>query len=77
MYRMPDRFDRVCWEYESGWCGLQLTEYAHSVAHCQLTHVRPIGTHLVMFGEVVGIWLRHRRIPLVYGLRRYTSWPES
>lgn len=74
---LPGRFDHVRWEYEPGWCGPQLTEYAHSVAHCRLAGIQPIGTHLVMFGEVVGIWLRHRRSPLVYGLRRYTSWPKS
>jgi flavin reductase (NADH) len=70
------RFDRVQWSRADGSCaGPHLVEDAHVVADCSVADSRPVGTHDVVFGLVTRVtWLQTPQ-PLLYGMRRYTSWP--
>jgi flavin reductase (DIM6/NTAB) family NADH-FMN oxidoreductase RutF len=70
-----DRFDRIPWHRDSIACGPHLTEHAHAIADCSISSTTPVGDHVVVFGRVIRISRRTEQpIPLMYGLRRYSSW---
>ena len=72
----PDRFDRVRWHGGPG--GPELPDAAHAAAHCQVRRTERIGDHMVIFGEVFRVRLSAEPVsPLLYGLRRYTTWPQG
>ena len=73
----PDRFHQVRWRLEIESAGPHLVEDAHAVADCRLSRTELVGDHVVVFGEVVGVWQRSAPEPLLYGLRRYAAWPGA
>lgn len=73
----PDRFDRVRWRTDDRAGGPHLLESAHTVADCTVVNERVIGDHNVIMGNVDGITFQRAQQPLLYGLRRYASWPQA
>jgi flavin reductase (NADH) len=73
----PDRFDRVRWTAPASGSGPHLPEDAHAVADCTVLRHDRHGDHVVLFGEVRGVQFNHEPEPLLYGLRRYASWPTG
>ncbi|MFI2437075.1 flavin reductase family protein [Streptomyces sp. NPDC018693] len=72
-----DRFDRVRWETPAGACGPHLVNSAHTVADCVVSHSRPVGDHVVTMGRVRRVTRLRSQQPLLYGLRRYATWPQA
>ncbi|MFD4370804.1 flavin reductase family protein [Streptomyces sp. NPDC058486] len=70
-----DRFDRLPWSPGPG--GPHLVGRTHAVADCRVTRTADGGTHVVVFGEVIGVGTAPERRPLLYGRRRYSTWPEA
>lgn len=72
-----DRFDRVRWEAGPRSAGPHLANDAHCVADCEVTRTKDVGDHTVVFGRVLRV-TSHRSDPkpLLYGLRRYATWPQ-
>ena len=70
-----DRYDQVRWQYGTGDAGPHLHDDAHAIADCQIRTRLPVGDHMVVFGEAYRITRRSGHRPLLYGLRRYSSWP--
>ena len=70
----PERFDNTAWE--DGFAGPHITEHAHAIADCRLSRTVEGGTHTILFGEVFNIAIRDGFTPLLYGRRRYSSWPD-
>ncbi|RKT12176.1 flavin reductase (DIM6/NTAB) family NADH-FMN oxidoreductase RutF [Streptomyces sp. 1114.5] len=72
----PHRFDLVRWSADSEAAGPHLTDDAHSVADCRISRTVDVGDHTVVFGEVFRV--EHPEAddssPLLYGLRKYSSW---
>lgn len=73
----PDRFARVNWHMTTAYKGPHLLDAAHFIADCQVVHSKTAGSHIVVFGEVHQITRQSDAPPLLYGFRRYTSWPEG
>jgi flavin reductase (DIM6/NTAB) family NADH-FMN oxidoreductase RutF len=75
----PDRFDRVQWSGPAGAAGPHLPADAHAIADCAVARHDRHGDHMVVFGEVRHVLLTHGHAPapLLYGLRRYASWPAN
>ncbi|MFG3578716.1 flavin reductase family protein [Micromonospora chersina] len=73
----PDRFERVVWDLEPDGAGPHLIRDAHRVADCRLSGTAPVGDHQIIFGEVVRVSMRVAGRPLLYGLRRYSAWPDG
>lgn len=71
-----DRFSETTWSMPGSAAGPHLTDDAHSIADCAVDRIEVVGDHAVVFGRVIFLTGQARR-PLVYGLRRYISWPES
>lgn len=72
-----DRFDRVRWRAGPGAAGPHLTEAAHTIADCAVLEDRTVGDHAVVMGRVEGLARLGPQRPLLYGRRRYASWPEA
>lgn len=72
-----DRFDRIRWRMEERDGGPHLLESAHTIADCTVVNERVIGDHNVIMGNVDGITFQRAQQPLLYGLRRYASWPQA
>ncbi|MCW7945876.1 oxidase [Streptomyces hygroscopicus] len=72
----PDRFGRVLWTDSPTGAGPALGADAHAVADCRVSGTRGVGTHTVVFGEVLGLDQRPEDRPLLYGLRAYADWPS-
>ncbi len=72
-----DRFARVSWAYIGADGGPHLVGDAHAIADCRLVRAERVGDHTVLFGEVSRITERPGPPPLLYGLRRYGSWPAD
>ncbi|GLZ28507.1 FMN reductase (NADH) RutF [Lentzea sp. NBRC 105346] len=69
----PDRFKRVGWISGAG--GPHLVDDAHMVADCKISKTSLVGDHVVVFGEVMTITSpADHDVPLLYGLRRFSSW---
>ncbi|MGC0419061.1 flavin reductase family protein [Embleya sp. AB8] len=73
----PDRFERVDWYADPDHGSPHLPADTHAVADCRIGRTLPVGDHVVVFGEVLGITRRRGRWPLLYGLRRYIRWPRA
>lgn len=72
----PDRYDHVRWRLRSGDAGPHLHDDAHAIADCRIRAPVPVGDHMVVFGEAYRVTQRSQCKPLLYGLRRFASWPE-
>jgi flavin reductase (NADH) len=72
----PDRFERVPWATDDAACGPHLAAGTHAVADCRVSGVLAVGDHVVTLGSVVRVHGTDGHRPLLYGLRRYATWPE-
>lgn len=72
-----DRFERVNWRVEAGAAGPHLIDSAHTIADCTVIADRMVGDHNVVMGKVESITRLRAQQPLLYGLRRYASWPAA
>ncbi|NUT46715.1 MAG: flavin reductase family protein [Saccharothrix sp.] len=72
----PERFSALPWE-PTGHLGLpHLVAHAHAVVECVVTGTTAASGHVVVLGEVAA--MAHRQEPpLLYGLRRYATWPAA
>ncbi|MDW4905797.1 flavin reductase family protein [Streptomyces sp. ADMS] len=74
----PDRFERVAWRTDENTSGPHLVQAAHTIADCSVTAHHLVGDHMVIMGGVTGVCgLEGDRPPLLYGLRRFATWPET
>ncbi|MFI2435496.1 flavin reductase family protein [Streptomyces sp. NPDC018693] len=74
----PDRFDRVDWHAAVDAGGPHLVTAAHTIADCEVTTDHVVGDHVVIMGRVTRVTrLSAERYPLLYGLRRFATWPET
>jgi amino acid adenylation domain-containing protein len=75
----PDRFDRVTWRHDDAAAGPHLIEHAHVIADCDVSGTALVGDHVVVFGTVVRVsrGVNDEPIPLLYGLRQYSSWAAA
>lgn len=73
----PDRFGRVEWTAPPAAAGPHLSSDAHAVANCAVVRQDTLGDHVVVFAEVRDVHLNRTPTPLLYGLRRYASWPTN
>jgi flavin reductase (NADH) len=75
----PDRFGRVRWQAATGPGGPHLIDDAHTIADCRVSQLTSAGDHVVVFGEVYEVSVYPDPAPqlLLYGLRRYGSWPGA
>ncbi|GAA2256832.1 hypothetical protein GCM10010232_53210 [Streptomyces amakusaensis] len=73
------RFKKVEWEYGPEFGGPHLVNDAHSIADCRISHTLSMGDHHVVFGEVFRVEQQslERVRPLLYGMRRFFSWPAA
>jgi flavin reductase (DIM6/NTAB) family NADH-FMN oxidoreductase RutF len=71
----PDRFDRIRWQLGEHAAGPHLTDYAHAIADCRVAHTQQVGDHVVVFGEIYRSRAHDEQPALLYGRRRYASWP--
>ena len=72
---LPDRFERV--EWRPSWSGLPwLSRDALAIAECRVTRMLVAGDHEVVLAELGRLSLVRDR-PLLYGLRRFSVWPEG
>jgi flavin reductase (DIM6/NTAB) family NADH-FMN oxidoreductase RutF len=71
-----DRFERIAWRAD-GARGPHLVGAAHTIADCDVVNATVAGTHTVVMGRVQDVVQLHAQRPLLYGLRRYASWPED
>ncbi|MEU0743775.1 flavin reductase family protein [Streptomyces sp. NPDC006134] len=71
----PHRFKLVPWECDSLAAGPHLVADAHTVADCEVVLTQRMGDHVTVYGEVRRVTGRAEREPLLYGLRRFHSWP--
>ncbi|MFB4280399.1 MULTISPECIES: flavin reductase family protein [unclassified Nonomuraea] len=73
----PDRFGRVGWSLPAGCGGPHLRPSAHMIADCELARSMSIGDHIVVAGQVQHVTRTSETAPLLYGRRRYASWPDQ
>lgn len=73
----PDRFGRVAWyqPYLPG--GPHLIADAMAVADCLVTEHKQVGTHAVVFGEVLRVTSLRDAAPLLYGQRQFAVWNSA
>ncbi|WP_043512456.1 MULTISPECIES: flavin reductase family protein [unclassified Actinoplanes] len=72
-----DRFDLIQWRHGDGAAGPHLVADAHTVADCSVMATHVVGTHTVVMGLVERVTALREQHPLLYGLRRYATWPDS
>ncbi|MFI2617280.1 flavin reductase family protein [Streptomyces sp. NPDC018584] len=72
-----DRFDRIAWRADEGARGPHLMHSAHTVADCEVSETSEVGDHFVIMGRVRRVSSLQSQQPLLYGLRRYTTWPQA
>ena len=72
----PDQFAAVRWR-RSEPAGLPwLVDDAFAYADCDVAGLQPVGEHVVVFGQVTTVAC-DTDVPLLYGLRQFSSWqPE-
>lgn len=73
----PDRFERVAWHSREGAAGPHLTYSSHSIADCSVLSTQVVGDHTVVLGKVDVVTQLRSQQPLLYGMRRYASWPPA
>ncbi|GAA4932517.1 flavin reductase (DIM6/NTAB) family NADH-FMN oxidoreductase RutF [Nonomuraea thailandensis] len=72
----PDRYNRVPWDTPDGARGPHLVEAAHMIADCVLVGRSDVGDHVIVLGRVARFRRAAATAPLLYGRRRYASWPD-
>lgn len=72
-----DRFDRIRWDVTATSGGPHLSQYALATADCHVSRTEQVGDHVVVFGEITDVALRAGDVPLLYGLRRFSTWPHQ
>jgi flavin reductase (DIM6/NTAB) family NADH-FMN oxidoreductase RutF len=72
-----DRFERIQWEAGPEARGPHLVKSAHTIADCDVSDSSRVGDHVVIMGRVQHITRLTSQKPLLYGLRRYATWPEA
>jgi flavin reductase (DIM6/NTAB) family NADH-FMN oxidoreductase RutF len=72
-----DRFAHTDWREGPNQSCPHLVSAAHSILDCHVTACLDFGSHVVVFGEAVALWSSPGHRPLLYGLRRYSSWYED
>ncbi|MEV8307267.1 flavin reductase family protein [Streptomyces flavidovirens] len=73
-----DRFERVSWQAQAPAAGPHLLAAAHTIADCSVTAHHEVGDHVVIMGGVAAVSrLGSHQHPLLYGLRRFATWPET
>ncbi|MBL1100882.1 flavin reductase family protein [Streptomyces coffeae] len=73
-----DRFDRVPWRMTGQAAGPHLLDAAHTIADCRVTAHHVVGDHVVIMGQVTAVSrLVEEHQPLLYGLRRFETWPDT
>lgn len=78
-----DRFDQVDWRDDGTCGGPHLVRAAHATADCRAVRHEVVGDHTVVYGEVVatkagpGDGQPDTNRPLLYGRRRYATWPAA
>ncbi|MEV7603691.1 flavin reductase family protein [Kitasatospora sp. NPDC089797] len=72
-----DRFSRVRWTYAPDGAGPHLVDDAHAMADCRVSAAHRVGSHTVVYGEVLRILQQPDPEPLLYGLRGYAAWPVA
>jgi flavin reductase (DIM6/NTAB) family NADH-FMN oxidoreductase RutF len=70
---VADRFAEVTWHSAGPGGPPHLIEDAFAVADCRVAGVTKVGDHAVVLGEVERVTHTPDR-PLLYGLRRFSSW---
>ncbi|MGW2185896.1 flavin reductase family protein [Streptomyces sp. NPDC001667] len=77
--RDAGRFEKVPWHLSPGLRLPVLAQDAHTWAECRVTRLTRAGDHTVVLGEVVrtGTAPEPRPAPLLYGMRRYATWPVT
>jgi flavin reductase (DIM6/NTAB) family NADH-FMN oxidoreductase RutF len=71
-----DRFERVRWTVGQTAGGPHLLDAAHTIADCEVVDDSVVGDHAVVMGRVRAVTRLRPQRPLLYGLRRYATWPE-
>jgi flavin reductase (DIM6/NTAB) family NADH-FMN oxidoreductase RutF len=71
-----DRFSQVVWRTTPSTKQPWLCEDAFAMAECVVADAPVVGDHAVVFGEVVHVE-QTSDAPLLYGLRRFSSWPPE
>jgi flavin reductase (DIM6/NTAB) family NADH-FMN oxidoreductase RutF len=69
-----DKFAEVPWKPWSPWGLPFLHRDAFAVAACEVAGEVQVGDHRIVIGCVIDIHMS-AGVPLLYGLRRYSSWP--
>ncbi|UED88045.1 flavin reductase family protein [Streptomyces profundus] len=73
-----DRFDRVSWRMAGTAAGPHLFDSAHTIADCRVTSDHVVGDHVVVMGQVTSVVrLGEEQQPLLYGMRRFETWPDT
>lgn len=70
-----DRFRQLRWTSSASGIPL-LVEQSLAAAECIVSKQLPIGDHVVVFGEVTSLFECTSSVPLLYGLREYSTWEE-
>ncbi|GAA1848816.1 flavin reductase family protein [Myceligenerans crystallogenes] len=71
-----DRFSNVRWNPSPLLGAPWLEDDTHATAECRVSGTVSLGTHTVVFGEVVGTAKREGD-PLLYGYRQFSSWRHT
>jgi flavin reductase (DIM6/NTAB) family NADH-FMN oxidoreductase RutF len=72
---VADRFAGIVWSGSPRLGVPWLTEAAFAMAECRLVATLVVGDHTMLLGEVVSTRYVDD-VPLLYGKRRYSAWPE-
>lgn len=72
---VPDRFANVPWRPAGRLGQPWLFEHAFAIAECEFAGLQIVGDRAVVFGQVGSI-TQTDDVPLMYGFRRFASWPE-
>jgi len=71
-----ERFSSLSW-VPTPLLGLpHLVAHAHAIAECEVIKTMTASDHVIVLGEVAATTHR-RQPPLLYGLRRYATWPST
>ncbi|KES06113.1 hypothetical protein BU52_17000 [Streptomyces toyocaensis] len=73
----PDRFSDVEWELVEPHGLPRLSSDAHATAVCRVLRTVPSGDHTVVLGAVEHVVTAEAPRPLLYGRRRYATWPSG
>ncbi len=72
----PTRFELVRWHEPAHAAGAHLADDVLAVADCHVRQVETFGDHSALFAEVHHAEFTGAGVPLLYGLRRFSGWPD-